>query len=62
MAEETKEFVEISRTNIPFGKGVLFPGSIEEVDVAIGLREDVIEDNEGNDPLMLRVIAKCNNS
>ena len=36
--DETKYFVDISRTNIPFGKNVLFPGSIEELDVAIGLK------------------------
>lgn len=29
--------------------------------MAIGLKEDLLEDNENGNPLMLRVIAKCNN-
>jgi len=36
---ETKYFVEINRTNIMFGKSTLFPGSIEEFDVSIGLKD-----------------------
>lgn len=40
---------------------MLFPGSIEELDVVIGLKEENLEENDGNDPYMLRVIAKCNN-
>lgn len=62
MLDETKYFVEISKQNIPFGKIVLFPGSIEEVDVSIGLKEDSISDTDSTDPLMLRVIAKCTNT
>jgi hypothetical protein len=57
---ETKYFVEINRSNIMFGKSTLFPGSIEEFDVSIGLKDEIIEDNASN-PFMLRVIAKCNN-
>ncbi len=60
--DETKYFVEISKQNIPFGKGVLFPGSIEEVDVSIGLKEDSMPDPDNNEPFMLRVIAKCTNT
>ena len=44
-----------------FGKSTLFPGSIEEFDVSIGLKDEIIEDN-GSNPFMLRVIAKCNNA
>lgn len=36
---ETKYFVEINRTSIMFGKSTLFPGSIEEFDVSIGLKD-----------------------
>ena len=39
----------------------MFPGSIEEVDVAISLKEEILEENTTSNPLMLRVIAKCNN-
>lgn len=39
---ETKYFVEINRTNIMFGKSTLFPGSIEEFDVSIGLKDEII--------------------
>lgn len=60
--DDTKFFVEISKPSIPFGKNVLFPGSIEEVDVSIGLKDDSLYDSETNDPYMLRVIAKCSNS
>jgi hypothetical protein len=58
---ETKYFVDINRTNIMFGRSTLFPGSIEEVDISIGLKDEIIEDN-GSNPFMLRVIAKCNNA
>lgn len=61
MLDDTKFFVDISRNSIPFGRNVLFPGSIEEVDVNIGLKEDSLEDNENNNPYMLRVIARCSN-
>ena len=44
-----------------FGRSTLFPGSIEEVDISIGLKDEIIEDN-GSNPFMLRVIAKCNNA
>ena len=60
--EHTKYFVDISRANIPFGRGVLFPGSIEQVDVTIGLKEESIEDHDDSKPFMLRVIARCNNT
>ena len=40
MIDDTKYFVEISRNSVPFGRNVLFPGSIEELDVVIGLKED----------------------
>lgn len=43
-----------------FGKSTLFPGSIEEFDLAIGLKDEIIEDN-GSNPFILRVTAKCNN-
>ena len=47
---------------MPFGgKSILFPGSIEEVDVAIGLKDESLE-SDNNEPLMLRVIARCNNN
>ena len=36
---ETKYFVDISRDNIAFGKNTLFPGSIEELDIAINLKD-----------------------
>jgi hypothetical protein len=39
---ETKYFVDINRTNIMFGKSTLFPGSIEEFDVSIGLKDEII--------------------
>lgn len=54
--------MDISKPNIPFGKNVLFPGSIEEVDVSIGLKDESLYDTEANEPYMLRVIAKCSNS
>ena len=44
-----------------FGKSTLFPGSIEELDVSIGLKDGIIEDN-GTTPFMLRVIARCSNA
>lgn len=44
-----------------FGKNTLFPGSIEEFDVTIGLKDEIIDDN-GSNPYMLRVIARCNNA
>lgn len=44
-----------------FGKSTLFPGSIEEFDVSIGLKDEILDDNCSN-PLMLRVIARCNNA
>ena len=37
----------------------MFPGSIEELDVAIGLNDDSFE--EASNPLLLRVIARCAN-
>lgn len=40
----------------------MFPGSIEEIDVSIMLKEDVVSDSNQNDLYLLRVIAKCNNS
>lgn len=39
----------------------MFPGSIEEIDVSIGLKEENLNESENNDPYMLRVIAKCGN-
>ena len=42
---ETKYFVDINRSEIIFGKNTLFPGSIEEVDVAIGLNEEMLNDS-----------------
>jgi hypothetical protein len=44
-----------------FGKSTLFPGSIEEFDVSIGLKDGIIEDN-GSTSFMLRVIARCDNA
>lgn len=32
------------------------------MDVAIGLKEEILEDNGSSNPFMLRVIAKCNNA
>lgn len=61
MLDDTKYFVDISKPNIPFGKSVLFPGSIEEVDLSIGLKDDSLSESETSDPYMLRVIAKCSN-
>lgn len=62
MFDNTQDFVEVNRTNVCFGKNNLFPGSIEEVDIVIGLKEDNLGDNKNNDPYMLRVIAKCNDA
>jgi hypothetical protein len=43
-----------------FGKSALFPGSIEEFDLSIGLKDEIIEDNASS-PFILRVTAKCTN-
>lgn len=39
----------------------IIPRVIEEVDISIDLKDGIIEDN-GFNPFMLRVIAKCNNA
>lgn len=62
MIDDTKFFVEISKSTVNFGKNLLYPGSIEEIDVVIGLKDESLEDNENNDPYMLRVIARCSNN
>ena len=36
--EGSKYYLDISRTNVVFGKSTLFPGSIEELDLTIGLK------------------------
>ena len=39
----------------------MFPGSIEETDLSIELKEDMLCNGIENKALMLRVIAKCSN-
>jgi len=51
----------MNRNNIAFGKTTLFPGSIEEVDIIIELKDDILEDSSNSNPFMLRVITKCKN-
>lgn len=41
---------------------MLFPGSIEEIDVNIGLKDEALDDSDESKPFMLRVIAKCSNN
>ena len=50
--------MDINREEIAFGKSSLYPGSIEEIDVSILLKEDIADENAGT-AFMLRVIAKC---
>ena len=40
----TQYFVEVNRPKIVFGKSAMFPGSIEEVDLTIGLKNENIDD------------------
>ena len=52
----------MSRSDIVFGgKNVLYPGSIEEIDITIGLKEEILDENAESNPLLLRVITHCSN-
>lgn len=41
---------------------MLYPGSIDEVDLTIGLKEDAIPDDDPSAAYLLRIIALCANS
>lgn len=40
---------------------MLYPGSIDEVELAIGLKDDILPDEDPNSAYLLRVIAICSN-
>lgn len=37
----------------------MYPGSIEEIDLTIMLKDQILSLLDGEHPLMLRVIARC---
>lgn len=41
--EETQTFIKVNKSNLTFAKGTLLPGSVEELDVTMQLKDDVIE-------------------
>ena len=41
--EETQNFIKVNRSHLTFGKGTLLPGSVEELDLTIMIKDDVIE-------------------
>jgi hypothetical protein len=53
--------VEINKATIQFNKNILYPGSIDEVEVSINLREDILPDEDPTAAYLLRVIALCSN-
>ena len=57
---DTACFVKISQSAIRFGKGMLFPGSIEEIDLTFELKEELFDQIE-EEPYILRAIAHCSN-
>jgi hypothetical protein len=40
---------------------MLYPGSIDEVELSIGLRQDILPDEDPNAAYLLRIVALCNN-
>jgi hypothetical protein len=41
---------------------MLYPGSIDEVELSIGLRQDILPDDDPSAAYLLRIIALCNNT
>lgn len=54
--------MELTRNNISFDRGIIFPGSIDEVELAVGLRDDAIPDDDPAAAYLLRIIALCSNT
>lgn len=54
--------MELSRTSVTFNKGTLFPGSIEELELTIKLKDEVLPDEDPKAAYLLRVVAICNNA
>ena len=54
--------MELTRNNIIFDRNVIYPGSIDEVELTIGLREDALPDDDPSAAYLLRIIALCSNA
>lgn len=54
--------MDISRTNINFERNVLYPGSIDEVELTVGLKEEMLQSADNETAYLLRIIALCSNT